>query len=98
MRADPEPIEVLLLSEEDCDFCVQARGVLERLADEYPLAIEDEPLGSERGQTLALEGGVLFAPGVFIDGTAFSYGRLSERKLHRELERRFGERDHRNNV
>jgi glutaredoxin len=88
VNTDPEPIEVLLLSEEDCEFCVQARGVLERLAGEYPLSIKDEPLRSERGQALALEGGVLFAPGVFLDGAAFSYGRLSERKLRRELERR----------
>lgn len=88
MSTQPEPIEVLLLSEEDCDFCVQARSVLERLAGEYPLAIEEEPLASERGQALALEGGLLFAPGVLLDGAPFSYGRLSERKLRRELKRR----------
>ena len=28
---------------------------------------------------------VPFPPGVLIDGEAFSYGRLSERKLRREL-------------
>ena len=90
MSTQPEPIAVLLLSEEDCDFCMKARDVLERLAGEYPLTIEEEPLASERGQALALEGGLLFAPGVFLDGAPFSYGRLSERKLRRELKRRRG--------
>jgi hypothetical protein len=30
----------------------------------------------------------MFAPGVLVDGEPFSYGRLSERKLRRELRRR----------
>jgi hypothetical protein len=88
VSSDPEQVEVLLLSEEDCAFCAEARAVLERLGDEYPLAIAEEPLASERGRALALEGGLLFAPGVLLDGVPFSYGRLSERKLRRELRRR----------
>lgn len=32
----------------------------------------------------------LFAPCIFVEGAPFSYGRLSERKLRRELERRPG--------
>lgn len=35
-----------------------------------------------------MKGGLLFPPGVLIDGEPFSYGRLSERKLRRELDRR----------
>ncbi len=31
---------------------------------------------------------MLFPPGIFLDGEPFSYGRPSERKLRRELERR----------
>jgi hypothetical protein len=30
----------------------------------------------------------VFPPGVFLNGEPFSYGRLSERKLRRELDRR----------
>ena len=29
-----------------------------------------------------------FPPGIFVDGEPFSYGRLSEKKLRRELDRR----------
>ncbi len=32
--------------------------------------------------------GILFLPGVFLDGVPFAYGRLSERRLRRELQRR----------
>jgi hypothetical protein len=31
---------------------------------------------------------VLFAPGILVDGEPFGYGRLSEKKLRRELTRR----------
>lgn len=34
--------------------------------------------------------GILFAPGVLVDGAPFSYGRRSERKLRRHLARRAG--------
>ena len=43
---------------------------------------------SLEGQVLAERSGVLFPPGIFLDGEPFSYGRLSERKLRRELEQR----------
>lgn len=32
---------------------------------------------------------MLFAPGVLLDGTMFSYGRLSERRLRRHLDRHY---------
>ena len=34
-----------------------------------------------------MRGGVMFPPGIFIDGRAFAYGRPSERALRREIER-----------
>ncbi|MDE3077647.1 MAG: thioredoxin family protein [Chloroflexota bacterium] len=83
-------MEVLMLKQEDCAFCDQAEEILRRLASEYPpstLRIID--FGGPEGQQLALRGGMLFPPGVFVDGEPFSYGRLSERKLRREIERRF---------
>jgi len=45
-------------------------------------------VASPEGQALAERGGILFPPGVFLDGAPFSYGRLSERRLRRELRRR----------
>lgn len=83
-------MDVLLLTREHCAFCDQAKQILARLAAEYPLTVATLYLQSPEGQALALRGGVLFPPGIFLDGEAFSYGRPSERRLRRELERRLG--------
>ena len=83
-------MHALVLTQEHCAFCEQAREILARLATEYPLTVSTLDLGSPAGQALALRGGILFAPGIFLDDEAFSYGRPSERKLRRELDRRVG--------
>lgn len=90
-REGAEPagaVEVLVLTQERCDQCDRAGELLARLCDEYPLRVRTLALDSSEGRQLAASGGILFAPGIFVGGAAFSYGRLSERKLRRELERR----------
>ncbi len=83
-------INILLLTQKHCGFCEQAQDILERLSREYWLSISTVDMSSPEGQRLALTGGLLFPPGLCIDGEPFSYGRLSERKLRRELDRRIG--------
>ena len=84
----PEPLEVVLVTQADCELCERGKEVLERLALEFPLAVETRDLASEEGRALAERGGVMFPPGLFVDGQPFSYGRVSERKLRRELRKR----------
>ena len=81
-------IAILLLTQEHCGFCEQAKDILDRLSHEYWLSVSTLDMGSHQGQELAMKGGLLFPPGVLIDGEPFSYGRLSERKLRHELDRR----------
>ena len=81
-------IQITVLTQVQCDFCEHAQRVLRQLADEYPLRITPLDIASPDGQALAQRAGVIFPPGVLIDGEPFSYGRLSERKLRRELDRR----------
>jgi len=76
---------VTLLTKADCDLCQHAKAVLDRVAVDTPLRIETVDLASDRGRALAESAGMAFPPGVFLDGEAFSYGRLSERKLRRAL-------------
>ena len=83
-----ESVDVLVLTQERCDLCDRAGTVLARLGEEYPLRVRALALESAEGRELAANGGILFAPGIFVGGEAFSYGRLSERKLRLELERR----------
>src|SRR5947209_18886394 len=83
-------IDVIVLSQSDCRFCELAEQMLERVARDYPLVVRRTPLASEEGQALAAGHGVLFAPGILIDGRLFSYGRPSERRLRRHLDRNLG--------
>ncbi len=79
---------ITLVVSTHCDLCDHAAAILHRLTQELPLEVEVLPLDSPRGQEVALASGMAFPPAVLIDGRPFSYGRLSERKLRRELARR----------
>lgn len=81
-------IQIRVLTREQCHWCEEAQAILERLAQDYDLSIERLDITTAEGEKLALDNGVLFPPGIFLGGEVFSYGRLSERKLRRELERR----------
>lgn len=79
---------VTLLTQDDCAMCEHAKQVLTRVAGDHPLEVDEVALATPEGQELAMRHGVLFAPGVLLDGESFTYGRLSERKLRRTLARR----------
>ena len=81
-------LDITLLTLEACGFCDDAKELLDRLADEYPIAVTEVDMRSEAGESLALAGGIMFPPGILLDGEAFGYGRPSERRLRRELGRR----------
>jgi hypothetical protein len=87
-----DKIQVMLLTQTHCTLCEQAKVSLMRLAAEYPLTIVLIDLGTHEGKSLATRGGILFPPGIFLDGEPFSYGRLSERKLRRAVEQRLAAR------
>ncbi len=81
-------MNVLLLTQEHCAFCTQAKELLARLSAEYGFSVSTLDVSSPEGEVLAVRSGLLFPPGIFLDGEAFSYGRPSERRLRREIERR----------
>jgi hypothetical protein len=66
-------------------LCDHAKAVLARIDQDHPLEIEEIDLSTEIGRGLAEQGGVMFAPGVFLDGRPFAFGRLSERRLRKVL-------------
>lgn len=78
-------IRVTILTQPSCVFCEQAFEILNRLAAQYSLEIQEVPLESGEGRTLAIAHGVMFAPAILLDGKLFSYGRLSEKKLRKKL-------------
>ncbi len=80
--------DVLLLTQPACQLCDHANDVLRRLSAEYDLTVRYVSFDSAEGSTLAMRHRLLFAPGILLDDQPFSYGRLSERRLRRELARR----------
>src|SRR5947209_13907625 len=90
MESHHSAMNVLLLTREHCGFCERAKEILDRLAVEYEISVSTLDLASPEGEALAVRSGILFPPGIFLDGEPFSYGRPSERKLRREIEHRLG--------
>ncbi|SBW28740.1 hypothetical protein FDG2_5935 [Candidatus Protofrankia californiensis] len=86
--------QIILLTQADCALCDHAKRVLVRVAADHPLAVEEIGLDTPAGRDLAVRHGVLFAPGVLLDGTPFGYGRLSEKKLRKALTRHAPPRTH----
>jgi glutaredoxin len=85
-------VRITLLTQPDCTLCEHAKHVLGRIGQDHPLAVTEVDLTSDHGQQLARAAGVLFAPGVLVNDQPFSFGRLSERKLRRTLERDLDQR------
>ena len=82
-----EPRQVTLLTQTDCHLCEHAKQVLARVAADHPLEVDEIDLATDAGRELATEAGVLFAPGIILDGQPFGFGRLSERRLRKALTR-----------
>ena len=78
---------VTLLTRGGCRLCAQAKAVLVNVARDHPLVVEEIDITTPAGAAEAAKAGILFPPGVLLDGKPFSYGRLSERKLRRHLTR-----------
>jgi hypothetical protein len=80
-----EPLAVLLLTKGDCAFCDDAKEIFERLTGEFGLQVETMSLDTNEGIRVAEAVGLLFAPGIVVNGRVVSHGRPSERRLRRQL-------------
>ena len=79
---------ITIVTKDDCALCDHAKEVIARVGDEFDIELELVGLETARGREVALQSGMVFPPAVLVDGQPFAYGRLSERKLRRELEQR----------
>ena len=81
-------MNIVLITAPDCHFCADGKAVLARLAAHYPLTVREIAWSSADGQALVARHGILFPPGLLVDDAFVGFGRVSERKLRRVLERR----------
>ena len=84
-------MQVTLLTQDNCSHCDQAKELLDRISREYGLSVTEVALESPAGAELAVRLGVMFAPGIVIDGDLISYGRPSERRLRRDMGKRLAQ-------
>lgn len=80
-------LKITILSKENCTFCEHAKSLVNQLRSEYPLMVDIIDMNTPEGASMAQNAGFLFPPGIFLDAKPFSYGRPSERKIRREIER-----------
>ena len=80
--------ELVLLTSPDCHLCQHGRTVLDELATELPLTWREESSETPEGGRLAAAAPPL-RPVLFdASGSVLGYGRLSTRRLRRQLSRR----------
>lgn len=83
--ARSRPIDLTLVVAVGCTLCDHAREVLDAVGRDCPLRVKEIELESEEGQALAEQVPLVFPPVLLRDGAVLSYGRLSERRLRKEL-------------
>lgn len=79
---------VTLLTAPHCKLCGHALAVLERVSEDTALTIETLALDSAEGRAALGSDAFPFPPVTLLNGQAYSYGRLSERRLRRDLAER----------
>ena len=87
-----EMLDVLLLTREGCHFCRDAEALLGRLGADYPLRVRIMDMASAEGERIALDAGLIFPPGIVLEGRPLGYGRPSEGKFRRAVEQLLAQR------
>jgi hypothetical protein len=77
--------DLVYLTSPDCAFCTDGRAIVQRLAREMGLDVSELSWDSPRGRALVAQGGAYFPPAVYLDDRLLGYGRVSERKLRKQL-------------
>lgn len=85
-------VDITVLSQANCGYCDEVQAILGRLSGDFDLQVRVLDLALPEAQDLSERAGMLFPPAIFVDDEPFSYGRLSERKLRRALDRKVARR------
>jgi len=80
-------VKFTLLTKQNCPLCDHAKDVIARVEVDFIVETEMIWLETPEGESFAARHNTPFPPVLAIDGVLHGYGRLSEKKLRRELER-----------
>ncbi len=81
-----DDVEVLLVTSPACHLCEMAKDVLGHLSGEYPLRWREIDMASPEGLFIILASRAPYPPVIVLAGEIYGYGRLSEKKLRRDLD------------
>ncbi len=85
----PAPVKLQIYSKKECHLCDKAKEVLQRLAKEYSLAVQEIDIeqDSETFDRFRYE-----IPVIFLEGTRLFKYRIDEKKLRKAIESRLGKK------
>lgn len=90
-------VELILVTAPGCRLCTHARAVLEQLSAEHPVRWREVALDSDEGRDAATRWRAPFPPLLIARGPAgdelLGHGRLSRRRLARQLPRHLADTD-----
>jgi hypothetical protein len=77
---------ILMGEHQPCDLCDHAQAVMRRVIADHPMQLTVLHSDSPEAASVAVDAGAAaIRPVLIIDGYPVAYGRLSERRLRRDL-------------
>lgn len=82
---DVPPLEAVFVTATACHLCRTGRDVLALVGERVPMSLREVGLTSPEGADIARRWRVPFPPILIVNGDLVAYGRLSRRRLERDL-------------
>jgi hypothetical protein len=79
-------LRITYLTAPACRLCEHGRGLLDGMADRFAFVVREVDMLSDEGRQLVARSRIPFPPAVLLEGRLVAHGRLSRRRLERELE------------
>ena len=77
--------QLTYVSAPDCHLCERGRTIVHDLAEEASLDVVEVGWSDASARGLTERDGVPFPPALYLDDRLLGYGRLSERRLRKQL-------------
>lgn len=80
-------LKVTLIRPDGCIHCVEVKGTLEKLKEDYPdLTLEEIDMLSDEGQALVKEHSIMSSPGILVNDEFFVFGGATEAQFREKFD------------